>query len=590
MRNEAVGKHKPRAKKETAEKHEPLVTAWQPRTATLAAAVSGILVGSLILYFHAFNNIFMNYILTERVTFVDWYPATFEFLNRLSGISVLTLSVAYLLYALFWKEAIDSFLTNHYRSLLTLLISGIGILAIFVCVNKFIHLDEIEHMHSAWYIKNGYIPYRDFFEHHNPLLWYLLLPFLYLSSDSVNTFIIARLFMFCITLGTIYCTYLIASTVSNSKDTGLISVLLMFSTVLLIEKGIEIRPDVPQVLFGMISVYFLIRFSRDRRNIYLFLSGFSAAISFLFLQKAIFLLVAYGVIVAYGIFKREISVKNILCFMGGLLIPLVSYGAYLLMTGSLYDYFLTNWQLNWHFLGSRTVTTNPLRTLSDSLGSGKINVKPSRTLSGSLIPNLPFWILAVSSVFYLMLKKDVCKEIKFVVIIGLVQLTSLHFYSFTFKHYYLFPVCLFSVSGAFFLTNILDAGKIITTHRVALSVAILLWAVPFLLIDNLNSNRYQLEKIKYVLSVTKDTDIVYDGANNFNLFRYDLHYFWFQLVQMKSYNKQSGNRFGDYDGCALIRAKRPKIINEVHINVNSCGLDALYDKTKYPGVYIRKAE
>jgi hypothetical protein len=588
MKNEAVGKHKPRAKKGTTEIHEPPVTACQPRTIILASAVSGILVGFLILYFHLFNYIFINYLLSEKVTFINWYPATFEFLNRLSGIFVLTLSVTYLLYALFWKEVIDSFLTNHYRRLLILLISGIGILAIFVCVNKIIHLDEIEHMHSAWYIKNGYIPYRDFFEHHNPLLWYLLLPFLYLSGDSVNTLLIARLFMFCITLGIIYCTYLIASTVSNSKETGLVSVLLMFSTVLLMEKVIEIRPDVPQVLFGMISVYFLIRFSRNRRNNYMFLSGFSAAISFLFLQKAIFLLVAYGVILAYGIFKREISGKNILCFMGGLLVPLLSYGAYLLMTGSLHDYFLTNWQLNWHFLGSRAITANPLRTLSDSLGSGRITVKPSRTLSGSLIPNLPFWILAVSSVFYLMLKKDICKEIKFVVIIGLVQITSLSLYSVTFKHYYLFSVCLFSVSGAFFLTKILDAGKIIITHRVALSVAILLWAVPFLLIDNLNSNRFQLEKIKYVLSMTKDTDLVYDGANNFNLFRHDLHYFWFQLVQMKSYNKQNGNRFGDYDGCSLIRAKRPKVINELHIDFNSCGLDALYYKTKYPGVYIRK--
>jgi hypothetical protein len=587
MKNEAVRKHKPRAKKGTTEQHQPLVKKWQAQSVVLAAAFSGVLVGSLILYFHMLNDIFVKYLLTARVTFINWYPATFEFLNRLSGISVLTLSVAYLLYALYWKQAIDSFLTVHHRRVLIFLISGIGILALSVCLKKFIDLDEIEHMHSAWYIKKGFIPYRDFFEHHNPLLWYLLLPFLYLSGDSVNTLLLARLFMFFITLGIIYCTYLIAYTVSESKETGLVSVVLMFSTVLFMQKGIEIRPDVPQVLFGMISVYFLIRFFRNRRNSYMLFSGFSAAISFLFLQKAIFLLVAYGVIFAYGIFKREINAKATLCFMGGLLTPLLSYGAYLHMTGSLHDYFLTNWQLNRHFLGSRGHYAGPPGHYP---GLWKIIAMRSRTFVNSLIPNFPFWILAVSSVFYFLLKKNICKEIKIVIIIGLVQITSLSLYSVIFKHYYLFALSLFSVSGAYFLTNILGAGEIITTHRVALSAAILLWALPFLLIDNMNSNRFQLDEIKYVLSVTKDTDLVYDGANNFNLFRHDLHYFWFQLAQMKSYNELNGNRFGDYDGCSLIRAKMPKIVNELHLDINSCGLGALYGKTKYPGVYIRKEE
>lgn len=573
MKNNAVGKHNARAKKVTKEKHEPAIWEWQARLVVLATAISGVLVGSLILYFHLLNNVFVNHVLSEKVTFVNWYPATFEFLNRLSGILLVTYSVVYLANALYRKQAIDSFLNNHYRSVLIILISSIGVLALFVCLNKFFHLDEIEHMHCAWYIKNGYIPYRDFFEHHNPLLWYLLLPLLYLAGDSANTLLLARLFMLCITVGTIYCSYLITSAISKSKETGLICAVLLFSTVLFMEKGVEIRPDVPQVLFGMISLYFLIRFFRDRSNNNMIFSGFSAAVSFLFLQKTIFLLVAYGGIFAYGIFKREISVKNTICFLGGVLAPVLLYGSYLYMTGSFHDYLLTNWQLNHHYLGSKGIST-----------------KPVRTLARSLIPNFPFWIIAISSVFYLLLKKNICKEIKIVVFVGLVQIASLYFYSVSYKQYYLFPVALLSVSGAYFLTNILDAGKIIKTHRVALCAAILLWAVPFMLTDNINSNRFQLEKIKYVLSMTKDTDLVYDGANNFNLFRHDLHYFWFQLAQMKNYNELSGNRFGDYDGCSLIRAKMPKIVNELHIDVNACGLGALYGKTKYPGVYIRKGE
>jgi len=95
--------------------------------------------------------------------------------------------------------------------------------------------------------------------------------------------------------------------------------------------------------------------------------------------------------------------------------------------------------------------------------------------------------------------------------------------------------------------------------------------------------------MKYILSMTKDTDFVYDGANNFNLFRHDLHYFWFQTTTgLENYNALSGNRFGDYDPCSLIKAKKPKFITTLHFDFSACGLDAFYVETKYPGVYIRR--
>jgi len=38
--------------------------------------------------------------------------------------------------------------------------------------------DEIEHLHASWLISQGLLPYRDFFQHHNPTLWVLLSPIL----------------------------------------------------------------------------------------------------------------------------------------------------------------------------------------------------------------------------------------------------------------------------------------------------------------------------------------------------------------------------------------------------------------------------
>ena len=559
-------------KKGNAKKQKPLSVEQDYRIVTFTAAIFGVLVGLMILYFHLFNNVFVDYYHSEKLLYDICSPAMFEFLNRLSGTAVITGSVVYLLYALHWKKTIDSFLKNHYRTVLIFLISSMGMLAFFVCYHKFFNNDEIEHIHSAWYIKNGHIPYRDFFQHHNPLLWYLLLPFLYLFGDSVNTFQAARFFMCLIMFGIAYCTYLTTITITKSKESGFVSVALLFSTVLFMEKGIEIRPDVPQVLFGMISIYYLVRFSQDKNNKFVIYSGLSAAISFLFLQKTIFLLIAYGIIFAYGLVKKELSMKSALYFTGSLLFPLLIYGTYLQMTGSLHDYFVTNWQLNRQNLGSRD-----------------ISAKPFGPMAYSLEQNFLFWILAVASVIFVFLRKSTCREMKIAVFIALVQIISLLTYSITFKHYYLFAIPLLCISTSYCLINGLDAGKIVKTHRVALFAMFLLGAVPFLLIDSFHSNRLQLEKIRYVLSRTKDTDLVYDGANTFNPFRRDLHYFWYQLASgLRNYNAVTRNKFGDYDICTLIQRKKPEFISDVMLDFDACGLQTLYDTTEYPHLYKKR--
>ena len=37
-------------------------------------------------------------------------------------------------------------------------------------------VDELEHLRASWFVSQGYLPYRDFFEHHHPLLWFAWAP------------------------------------------------------------------------------------------------------------------------------------------------------------------------------------------------------------------------------------------------------------------------------------------------------------------------------------------------------------------------------------------------------------------------------
>ena len=57
--------------------------------------------------------------------------------------------------------------------------------------------DTLEHVHSAWLVFQGKVPYKDFFQHHNPLLWYIgaplvgIFPYSIKAVDAVNILTVA---------------------------------------------------------------------------------------------------------------------------------------------------------------------------------------------------------------------------------------------------------------------------------------------------------------------------------------------------------------------------------------------------------------
>ena len=45
--------------------------------------------------------------------------------------------------------------------------------------------DNVEHIHSSFMVANGMVPYRDFFQHHNPLMWYMFAPLVKIFEYNV---------------------------------------------------------------------------------------------------------------------------------------------------------------------------------------------------------------------------------------------------------------------------------------------------------------------------------------------------------------------------------------------------------------------
>lgn len=60
--------------------------------------------------------------------------------------------------------------------------------------NNVLYGDEREHVYASFLVLNGYVPYRDFFEHHHPLLWYIFSPIVALFLNNENIWYAIRTF------------------------------------------------------------------------------------------------------------------------------------------------------------------------------------------------------------------------------------------------------------------------------------------------------------------------------------------------------------------------------------------------------------
>lgn len=144
-------------------------------------------------------------------------------------------------------------------------------------------------------------------------------------------------------------TYLISTRVFD-KETGIISLVLLATTLIFITPAIEIRPDVPQTLFGLLSVYFLVNYFESKSVKHLMLNSFFLGLSFLFLQKAVFLILLTVAILLVDAYRKNINYRNLLLCLFVFVITIVPYLVYLLYTNSFSSYITFSWIINMKYL------------------------------------------------------------------------------------------------------------------------------------------------------------------------------------------------------------------------------------------------
>lgn len=444
--------------------------------------------------------------------------------------------------------------------------AGALVSVFFYSYYRYYDPDEIEHLHTGWKLAQGQKIYIDFFQHHHPFFDYLIAAVVRTYGDTVESIFASRYVMLLLTAGILAATYLLSVRVFKSAEVGVISMILTSTAITFYMKAIEIRPDVPQALAGLVSIYFLFRYYGNRSLKSLIASSVLLAVSFLFLQKSIVLIIAIGVLLLYDLYKKHIGYRHVALYAGAFLIAVSPYYIYLLLSGTFEEYFVMNWLVNYYIA---QVFSRLYALVSFSRED------------------------TITYVFYLvglitMMRTG--KNGRFAALSVLIVLLTVIVFNNLWRQYFMLSMPLVAIIASYAIYSCFNSRLI--------RFVVLMGAMYFPMLHmhnygifNMDKEKQgrQLAKIEYVLSITDKDDKVYDGDVSFNVFRDDVDFFWFCLEEpscLDAYKRVASYQYNIYESVA---ARNPQVISNFRIH----SFDDIRIKYKYkvsdryPDLYIR---
>ena len=139
------------------------------------------------------------------------------------------------------------------RGILLALLGLVLVLRAGAAVNLEIDPDESQHLHAAWQVAQGRVPYRDFWEHHFPLFYPLLAPVVRLVGETPAVYTVARILVSVAALTALGLTARLGGRLS--RGTGLLAAVLLGLVPQYLETTTEVRPDVPALVAWLGSLF-----------------------------------------------------------------------------------------------------------------------------------------------------------------------------------------------------------------------------------------------------------------------------------------------------------------------------------------------
>lgn len=198
--------------------------------------------------------------------------------------------------------------------------------------------DEFEHLHAAYSLSSGLVPYRDFFEHHGPLTYWLGAMLVKGFGTSTELLMIDRWMSFFLSFITATGTWLLARQIYGRKA-ALWAIAGMLTFPVFVEKSVEWRPDAiatPLVVFATL----LVVVPTKREFLAATMAGSLVAMALLTTQKTLFICVGLFVAALLTWRARGSIGKRLMGFaLGGAFVGIVVMGV-LIKEGALRDAYL----------------------------------------------------------------------------------------------------------------------------------------------------------------------------------------------------------------------------------------------------------
>ncbi len=397
-------------------------------------------------------------------------------------------------------------------------------------------VDEFEHLHASWLVSIGQVPYRDFFEHHNPLLWYISAPIVSLFYDNAIIFYVMRGVSFGVSLLTLFFIYKTAL-FFTSRIGAWFAIVLTFGNIITIYNFSQFRPDNYMNCCFIIGVYYLFDYLRKKQLKLLIFSFLGFTFSALFLQKISLLLIAVEFILLYLLFCKKISFKHIT--LAALPAIFVAFGFlfFLYLNNTLPQYF----ELNLHF--------NQAMLAYFDRGAFWL---------GNLF--FSYYGLALLFGFYIFRKQNIYFKITFLLFVA--ELLMRNFYFAPHPNYYTLLVMFTALVFSPFITFVFPKHKIICLILIILAflnLGLLFNTVDATSIKHNSFKHYLLAD--YVHKNSEPDDYLMNGYDkNFNIYRKDVSYYWFGLDMLLPIMEAEYNISQKPDVNQFIIKYRPKFI------------------------------
>lgn len=439
--------------------------------------------------------------------------------------------------------------------------------------------DNIEHIHASFLVVLGQVPYRDFFQHHNPFLWYLFAPLTKLFSYNTTIVEVVCLISLLVFLKSLVYVYRIGAEFLGSTRWALIAVALIAAPGAKLYP-IDFRPDNYMVFCLVGGMYYYFKYLGQQKTRYLVGGFVFFFFSFMFAQKALFPLAVLGMSGLYFWYKKEIKTSDML---KALILPLAGLGLfflYLYHYGMVELYFISNYDFNLNLAKGfelSQVVSMPLY-MKIAVGTGFIGAFLS-----IFSHNKAFKVLSLLFVF---------------------EFVQRVFYFSPYSYYYWLLFYL-AVLCSIVPMAYLDSKNRVISVMVMLALYYILFRGMFIysaMTVRLNKRTYLPD---FITRQITPCDYVFNGDGMmYNLFAKDPAYYWQLIGQLDVIGEETGI-YPKPDINALIEKYKPKFVygknyfnkfaeesghKEIVHYVDQKLIEKYYDKTAYYPVCQLKPE